>query len=973
MEVQSPYLAIDFGSQYLRMAVWGKNQLEEISLRGGYSVAAIVTYYSGGSYRVPRDFSPMSSIAYQTAALYARDILAIQYDSPIVEKLRSFGIGNIKPDSNGFAEYVMKFRKPEEEIHISPVDVCSILLKSLRDGAQLVSGLYEKAVITIPSSFSSNQRKAMKEAANKAGFTEVAFISSSVATGLHTIYDTFHEYVPVGLFGVVHIDYLYNEQCVLRCQENGISVEYVHETTNGSSLQCDKEIVDVFIQKSYEEDSSKQEEFQSRVRSSPDMYYYLRQCVNNTYANYKLGQNNSVDIGSLFEFEDEPCPCVLGSEEIVSITKPLDDISQQYYSNMCEKMSISSSNPFESLVLVGNGFKLPFRTLVFQGDKSTGSDSMKNRLYKHLTVDESNRNAVFGAVIFGIHLHRQSLSKPRPLSKELLSDHLKSEICYESNDGGVPSAFPFPSMLSTLSPSSIPNNQSNNASNQSNPNDLPSTASATSSSSLSSLSSAAALQSSVLPSFISPTSSFLTSSLSSLSSSSQNEAKAGQPSPGSPCSSHPHSTTSYSSAFGLSPCMNPFPSLPPFSPSILSTQSSLSMPSVLPGIHSDGSLSSLSTQSSSQRSSQSPSQSAQRMRMGSDPPRVPSPPAFSHARTTVEAVDAAHMSALSILQSSTSPASSEAKSSSARSGLSQLSLFPPDETSLVYPTMRCGVSLQSESPRSPPVIALSPSEEALSIGSLTLPPLDPAVLTAENPSHQIAHEPMIHSTPAVGEKLVPMETQELEPSIQDKAKEVIQPPSLITEPVPSKVDSVSLEVDISHDSTTSHQSDPLYLSARYSDSFTPSYSKLTTPSALMSAKSAAITNERMTVFLGLLSNCIVRFKCTILSIRFMQGKTSVERALFDTPVKFGEVIIRKVIPSTLNNTSTVRFSLIETNCFDSQISTCLGTIVYSLPEGDVPANQQNSLYFVFYLDQLGIWNTFVMNSASGIVLPLSYV
>ena len=66
----------------------------------------------------------------------------------------------------------------------SPIDISSLILKSLLDNAREKLGAIERAVITVPAQFSDVQRQATAEAGKRAGLKDVDIINEPVAAAL---------------------------------------------------------------------------------------------------------------------------------------------------------------------------------------------------------------------------------------------------------------------------------------------------------------------------------------------------------------------------------------------------------------------------------------------------------------------------------------------------------------------------------------------------------------------------------------------------------------------------------------------------------------------------------------------------------------------------------------------------------------------------------------------------------------------
>jgi molecular chaperone DnaK len=66
----------------------------------------------------------------------------------------------------------------------SPVDISTIILKSMLDGAREKIGAIDRAVITVPAQFSDVQRQATAEAGKRAGLKQVDIINEPVAAAL---------------------------------------------------------------------------------------------------------------------------------------------------------------------------------------------------------------------------------------------------------------------------------------------------------------------------------------------------------------------------------------------------------------------------------------------------------------------------------------------------------------------------------------------------------------------------------------------------------------------------------------------------------------------------------------------------------------------------------------------------------------------------------------------------------------------
>ncbi len=66
----------------------------------------------------------------------------------------------------------------------SPIDISTLILKSMLDGAREKIGAIERAVITVPAQFSDVQRQATAEAGKRAGLKQVDIINEPVAAAL---------------------------------------------------------------------------------------------------------------------------------------------------------------------------------------------------------------------------------------------------------------------------------------------------------------------------------------------------------------------------------------------------------------------------------------------------------------------------------------------------------------------------------------------------------------------------------------------------------------------------------------------------------------------------------------------------------------------------------------------------------------------------------------------------------------------
>lgn len=66
----------------------------------------------------------------------------------------------------------------------SPIDISTLILKSMLDGAREKIGAIERAVITVPAQFSDVQRQATAEAGKRAGLKQVDVINEPVAAAL---------------------------------------------------------------------------------------------------------------------------------------------------------------------------------------------------------------------------------------------------------------------------------------------------------------------------------------------------------------------------------------------------------------------------------------------------------------------------------------------------------------------------------------------------------------------------------------------------------------------------------------------------------------------------------------------------------------------------------------------------------------------------------------------------------------------
>jgi molecular chaperone DnaK len=66
----------------------------------------------------------------------------------------------------------------------SPIDISTLILKSMLDGAREKIGVIDRAVITVPAQFSDVQRQATAEAGRRAGLKQVDIINEPVAAAL---------------------------------------------------------------------------------------------------------------------------------------------------------------------------------------------------------------------------------------------------------------------------------------------------------------------------------------------------------------------------------------------------------------------------------------------------------------------------------------------------------------------------------------------------------------------------------------------------------------------------------------------------------------------------------------------------------------------------------------------------------------------------------------------------------------------
>lgn len=104
-------------------------------------------------------------------------------------------------------------------LKVTPVDVASEILKSLKQDAEIMygEGAVDEAVITVPAYFDSNKRRATKQAAEKAGITARAIINEPTAAALaYTLGKTNNEQFLVydlggGTFDVTMMDIHHND------------------------------------------------------------------------------------------------------------------------------------------------------------------------------------------------------------------------------------------------------------------------------------------------------------------------------------------------------------------------------------------------------------------------------------------------------------------------------------------------------------------------------------------------------------------------------------------------------------------------------------------------------------------------------------------------------------------------------------------------------------------------------------------
>ncbi|HYK87510.1 MAG TPA: molecular chaperone DnaK [Acidobacteriota bacterium] len=190
----SKIIGIDLGTTNSCVAVLEGTSVQIIpNSIGGRTTASVVAFTEKGD-RLLGQIAKRQAVTNSSNTIYAvKRLMGRRYDSPEVQKLKSYLSYGLAPSENGDVRISVRGRE------YSPPEISAMLLQYLKSMAEdFLSQEITEAIITVPAYFDDSQRQATKDAGKIAGLEVRRIINEPTAAALaYGLGKTEHERVAI--------------------------------------------------------------------------------------------------------------------------------------------------------------------------------------------------------------------------------------------------------------------------------------------------------------------------------------------------------------------------------------------------------------------------------------------------------------------------------------------------------------------------------------------------------------------------------------------------------------------------------------------------------------------------------------------------------------------------------------------------------------------------------------------------------
>uniref|UniRef100_A0A914XWL9 Heat shock protein 70 n=1 Tax=Panagrolaimus superbus TaxID=310955 RepID=A0A914XWL9_9BILA len=174
---------VDFGSWNICGAVWWNEKVEVVANELGSRTTPSYQYFDGIESFVGKTAKEKTGTNPKNVYYDSKRILAQKVTDPLIKKFKSewtFDLKGNRAKKNQCEYIVNDTSKP-----LSAISVSGAILKNIKETAEKRFGQsIEKAVITVPAYFSTEQKKATQEAATYANLNVIRIITEPTAAAI---------------------------------------------------------------------------------------------------------------------------------------------------------------------------------------------------------------------------------------------------------------------------------------------------------------------------------------------------------------------------------------------------------------------------------------------------------------------------------------------------------------------------------------------------------------------------------------------------------------------------------------------------------------------------------------------------------------------------------------------------------------------------------------------------------------------
>ena len=179
---KSPAIGIDFGSSKCCVGVLVKGHVKILENETGQKTTPSVVLFSDRERLIGEEARNVAIFYPKDSIMYAKKLLQEKFDSTACSTAKTSYFNSLS-EKSGKACIKVKYR--QKELHISPEQISSILLKKMKSIAEnYLKCPVTDAVIAVPAFFNNKQRQATLDAAEIAGLNVLKLINEPTAAAI---------------------------------------------------------------------------------------------------------------------------------------------------------------------------------------------------------------------------------------------------------------------------------------------------------------------------------------------------------------------------------------------------------------------------------------------------------------------------------------------------------------------------------------------------------------------------------------------------------------------------------------------------------------------------------------------------------------------------------------------------------------------------------------------------------------------